>query len=641
MNLTAQLLELKKEKSDLTLAERAELSCRLAKQLEKAGEYEAACEALSEFWPDRDAPPKLNGLENPTKAEILLEVGALAGWLGSAHQAEGSQEAAKNLITKSVEIFESCDLPERVAEARTDLALCYWREGAFDEARVILGQVIGELGNAESEIKAIALIRSAIVEKTAARYSEALNKYKEAEPLVRAINDHALKGTFHNGLATLLNCRGLAEKREDYIDQALIEFAAASFHFEKAGNRRYLARVENNLGYLFHTIGRYKEAHDHLDRARRLFVELNDAGTVAQIDDNRARTLLAESRFTEAERFARLSVRALEKGGEQALLAEALTTYGIVLARLGHQPRSKALLERAIEVAETAGDLEAAGRTRLSIIEELGDKLSIKELISIYRQAIDVLKGSQDAMTGKRSMSCSAKLLDVIERLEPKQGPPETTWEGFSLREHVRTGERAVIERALRDSEGSVTRASRLLGFKHHQPLISLISSRHKDLLTTRSPVRKRRRHISKRKKIRKRSERQTGEAHGSQVSILHVEDYPMVAKLISEVLEAEDFHIDLCVDGDAALRKLTGDDHYDVLIIDNSLPGLSGLDLVQRARKITHRRRTPIIMLSGDDIEKEAWRAGVDEFLRKPQDISRVCSTVERLLAERKDKTD
>jgi DNA-binding response OmpR family regulator len=112
-----------------------------------------------------------------------------------------------------------------------------------------------------------------------------------------------------------------------------------------------------------------------------------------------------------------------------------------------------------------------------------------------------------------------------------------------------------------------------------------------------------------------------------------------MVAKLISEVLEASNFRVELCADGDSALRKLTGDDHYDAMIIDNSLPGLSGLELVQRARKITHRRRTPIIMLSGDDIEKEAWRAGVDEFLRKPQDIDRVCSTVERLLAERKEK--
>src|SRR5713101_8268993 len=102
MNLASQLTSLRNQTRDLTLTERAELCCRVAKQLEKAGEYEAACEALDEFWPERYAPPKLDGLDREMTARILLRIGALAGWLGSAHQAEDSQEAAKNLITKSV-----------------------------------------------------------------------------------------------------------------------------------------------------------------------------------------------------------------------------------------------------------------------------------------------------------------------------------------------------------------------------------------------------------------------------------------------------------------------------------------------------------------------------------------------------------
>src|SRR6266851_9777780 len=102
MNVQSQLTALKNRSRDLTLAERAELSCRLAKQLEKAGEYEAACEALSEFWPGRHEPPNVKGLDQETAAKVLLRVGALAGWLGSADQIEGSQERAKNLITQSV-----------------------------------------------------------------------------------------------------------------------------------------------------------------------------------------------------------------------------------------------------------------------------------------------------------------------------------------------------------------------------------------------------------------------------------------------------------------------------------------------------------------------------------------------------------
>src|SRR5205823_7653381 len=135
-------------------------------------------------------------------------------------------------------------------------------------------------------------------------------------------------------------------------------------------------------------------------------------------------------------------------------------------------------LERGVEVAETTGDLEGAGRAKLSIIEELGEKIPTKELVSIYRSAIALLKGSQDPSIGKRLISCAEKLLDTFDALESaKQEPTEHSWEGFSLKGYVRDGERSVIERALRDAGGPVTKASRLLGFKHHQSLISLINT--------------------------------------------------------------------------------------------------------------------------------------------------------------------
>src|SRR5439155_11269906 len=132
------------------------------------------------------------------------------------------------------------------------------------------------------------------------------------------------------------------ENRRDYLDKALIEATAASFHFEQAGNTRFLARVENNLGFLFFTLGQYGDAHKHLDRARFLFLELGDSGSAAQVDDTRARTFLAEGKIQIGERTAKSAVKTLERGGEQAVLAEALNTQGIALARLGHISRAYA-----------------------------------------------------------------------------------------------------------------------------------------------------------------------------------------------------------------------------------------------------------------------------------------------------------
>lgn len=636
MDLDANLAALKNQSHHRTLAERAQLSCNLAKQLEKAGDYDAAREALAEFWPDRHEPPSVEGLDEPTRAEVLLRVGGLVGWLGSADQTSGGQERAKDLITRSIEIFSELEQADRIAEARADLALCYWREGAFDEARITLDDALKSLGDDQGDLRACTLIRSGMVEATAGRSNEALRFYEAATPFAEQSRDAALKGTFHNSLATLLTRLAATEERKDYSDRALIEYAAASMHFEEAGNDRYVARVENNLGNLFFNIGRYKDAHRHLDRARDLFRELKDIGTAAQVDETRARTLLAEGRLVDAERVVRSAVKTLERGGEQAVLAEALNTYGIVLARLGHQTRSRALLERAVAVAETIGDLAGAGRAQLSIIEELGDTIRVKELIARYRIALELLKNSQDPLTRKRLMDCSDRLLSVLENTDDTNQQLEPSWEGFSFKRRVVNYERTLIERALRDAEGSVTKAAQLLGFKHHQSLISLISGRHSQLLKSRSTVRKRRHHLFSASKKTKKTVNSDNDST-QLLSILHVEDNKAVAKLIVDTLSAQGIDVDSCVSGTTALKILTSDARYDVIIVDNDLPGLSGLELVRRARKMARWRGTPIIMLSGEDCEKEAWRAGVDEFLRKREGIDRLISTIERLRGERK----
>lgn len=520
MNLTAELTKLREESRGMTRTERATLACELAKEFEKVGEYEAAYEALSEFWPDRNLSPEVQDLDDLSKASVLLRVGAVTGWLGSIDQTGGSQERSKDFITQSIEIFEQAGLNARAAEARGDLALCYWREGAFDEARINLASALRTLNDTDPELKAVLLIRAGIVEERTRRLQDALHFYNAAEPLVENSDDHALKGAFHSEYGLVFRRLAAPENREDYLDRALIEYAAASFHFEQAGNTRYLARVENNLGYLYFTIGRHKDAHKHLDRARHLFIDLKDVGTAAQVDDTRARTLLAEGRAVDAERIIKQAIRTLERGGEQAVLAEALTTYGVVLARLGRHARSRELLDRAMQVAETAGDLEGAGRAKLSVIEELTSQTPAKDLARDYEMAVSLLKGSQDPNTTKRLIRCALKLLDILVIPEPVEPQlDEVSWQGFSFKKEVLKIEKTFIERALRDAGGSVTKAARLLGFRHHQSLIALINSRHRDLLGTRSAVRKRRHHLFSKPRQLKKPTPASGETDASAES--------------------------------------------------------------------------------------------------------------------------
>ncbi|OLE51633.1 MAG: hypothetical protein AUG51_22020 [Acidobacteria bacterium 13_1_20CM_3_53_8] len=243
---------------------------------------------MGELWHGVGYRPVVEGLDERTAAEIILRAGVLTGWIGSCKPIEGAQEDAKNLISESLTRFEALGKTEKIAEAQVEIANCYWRQGALNEARVWLREALDRLNIDEyetSEVKAVALLRLTTVERSVGRLNDALRIHIEAAPLFDKSINNALKGKFHNGFGLVLKDLGTAERRMDYIDRALIEFAAASFHFEQAGHTRYQGYVENNLGFLFGTIKKFTEAHHHLDRAQALFTSLKGKVTIYLTQD--------------------------------------------------------------------------------------------------------------------------------------------------------------------------------------------------------------------------------------------------------------------------------------------------------------------------------------------------------------------
>ncbi len=115
--------------------------------------------------------------------------------------------------------------------------------------------------------------------------------------------------------------------------------------------------------------------------------------------------------------------------------------------------------------------------------------------------------------------------------------------------------------------------------------------------------------------------------------TILYIEDHKVVAEAVRDTLELEGWRVVICADGAIALKRLASDACYDLLMVDNHLPNVNGLELVRYARQLPHRQRTPIIMLSASEAEAEARSAGASVFLRKPQDMGRIVGTVKRLL--------
>jgi CheY-like chemotaxis protein len=621
------------EDPTLTRDGRARLRCRIAADLEHRGQYEAAREALGELWRGVGQRPDLAGLGRLAAAEVLLRAGALSGWLGSARQVEDAQDAAKDLISESISRFQTLEETTRVAAAQSELGFCYYRAGAYDEARTMYSEAIKLLiDSGEKELRANILLRVVIVEACSGRYNDALHILTNDAKLFEESNNDALKGKFHNELACALMVLAKIECRPDYIDRAIIEYTAASHHFERAGHTSYRARAENNLGFLLHTVGHYDDAHEHLNHARRLFVIERDEASAAQVDETRARVLLAEGRTHEAERVIRQAVRTLEKGDEQSPLAEALTTLGRVLAKLGDFAESHSALRRAADIAEQVGATEDAGRALLSVIEEHADRIAEHDLLETYQRADSLLRESQDDETIARLRACAGRIVYArFPATRPQQRRSLADfWANFNLPERVRAYEARYIRRALIDAGGSVTTAARLLGLNHHAKLAFILKSRHKDLAHLRTPPEKRLKSI-----MRGRDTARQPPATMRAFRILYVEDSKAVADAVRDTLVEMGWSVVTCADGEAATKILASDRPFDLLIFDYDLPGHNGIELIRYARTLPHRRRVPSVIFSASNVEPEAWQAGAAAFLRKPEDVGNLAATVMRLLTK------
>jgi tetratricopeptide (TPR) repeat protein len=479
--------------STLTDNERVLLRCRVAADLVHKGQYEAAREALGEVWPGVGRRPEVKKLPPVTSAEVFLQCGVLTGWLGSVRNVSGAQEQAKDLLSEALRKFQSQGQKSKVAEVQYELGMCYWRLGTYDEARVILEEAFKVLGERDSELKAKVLIRRTLVDIWTCRYHDAWNILDEAAAFFDSCGD-ALKGRWHGQRGLVLRRLATAEGRADYVDRAIIEFTAAIYHYEQAGHERYCATNLNNLAMLFYKLRRYSEAHESLDRAQRIFTRLSDPGNLAQVDETRARVLVAEQKYREANRIITGAIKTFEKGGESALLADALTVQGVVWARLSVSENSLDSLRRAVDVAEGVGALTSAGLAAITLIEEHGARrLTQLEVYKAYLRADRLLKDTQDAEDIARLRTCARVVMRRLAgvRLHDKN---------FNFYGAIHEFEAKIIERALEEAEGSVTRAAKLLGVRH-QTLSTIIKTRHKRLAGKRTPAEKRLRSIIKKPK--------------------------------------------------------------------------------------------------------------------------------------------
>lgn len=102
---------------------------------------------------------------------------------------------------------------------------------------------------------------------------------------------------------------------------------------------------------------------------------------------------------------------------------------------------------------------------------------------------------------------------------------------------------------------------------------------------------------------------------------VLVVEDDPNIGSLMRAVLSRSLLDATLVKNGEDA-RQLLEEHDYDLVLLDISLPGISGLEVCAEIRACDRLKHLPVIFVSGltdSQYKNEAERLGAVDFIEKP----------------------
>lgn len=118
---------------------------------------------------------------------------------------------------------------------------------------------------------------------------------------------------------------------------------------------------------------------------------------------------------------------------------------------------------------------------------------------------------------------------------------------------------------------------------------------------------------------------------------VLVVDDEPNIVLSIEFLMQQAGFDVATAEDGESALKSVA-ETPPDLILLDISLPGISGFDVLEQLRGDPQHARLPIIMLTahGREVEKEKGLAlGADDYVTKPFSTQALVEKVKSLLSE------
>ena len=116
--------------------------------------------------------------------------------------------------------------------------------------------------------------------------------------------------------------------------------------------------------------------------------------------------------------------------------------------------------------------------------------------------------------------------------------------------------------------------------------------------------------------------------------SVLIVDDEQLLVRTLSSVLSEYGYRITVAGSAEEAAPRIFGQERFDLILLDNRLPGESGIDLMQRIREQSVRSKVILMTAYGTaEVRRQVERLEVDHYLTKPFDLGVVVEEVRALI--------
>jgi tetratricopeptide (TPR) repeat protein len=406
---------------ELTTAELLQL-IEEARNVELCRDLDSLREILQTVW-NIEETPKFDNYDKAIKAELLRLCGVFLSFYGNARSLKDYQIRGKNLLIDAIEIFEENKISDKSAEAKINLAFCYWNLGEVSETEAILDIVEAEFGkNLLHPIYLRICVNRLLIYFWKQDLKSAIKIVEEITIPMQFCTDLRLQAMFHNQAGIFYRATKKYDKAAFHLNES-IRFA------KKTNNRFFFAIILNNLAYLYKELKDFQKAFDCISESIDEVNKIKHQGFLPHALDTKALIYLDWNKPKNALETIKESIEYFKKGEDYRGLTDALWTKIRCLLRLG---RKHDALTDFVELENLAS-------------EHIGE-IAVKKFAKNLSDEIYVLRN-------------------------------------LPLTDEVSEFKKAQVGAAMIEANGAVGKAAKILGLKNHQALSDILNKQFPGLL--------------------------------------------------------------------------------------------------------------------------------------------------------------